>query len=187
MKDWAVTIGIALLMGLAVWFWRGSVDKAACDKRVAAVIDSLQSVPTVVTLPDTVYVTQGHVWTPALPPVPNGEGQTPPEAVKDTLGLPVVADTLIVLRDDSVKVRFRLSSAFYRNTLIFQHEFMGITVSYPREVHFVDRIEYRDKETWETVAELLLAGGATYFAVKEKPVPAAVCGGLLVFKLAITL
>jgi hypothetical protein len=92
-----------------------------------------------------------------------------------------------VLRDDSVKVRFRLSSAFYRNTLIFQHEFMGITVSYPREVHFVDRIEYRDKETWETVAELLLAGGATYFAVKEKPVPAAVCGGLLVFKLAITL
>jgi hypothetical protein len=178
MKDWAVTIGIVLVACAAVWFWRGAVDKAACDKRVAAVIDSLQSVPTVVTLHDTVYVSQGHVWTPALPPVPNGEGQTPPEAVKDTLGLPVVADTRIILRDDSVNVNFWLSSSFDRRTLLFTHEFKGVTVSYPREVHFVDRIEYRGPSFWEKPVLVLATVGAAVCIQREEWAGAACFGAV---------
>jgi hypothetical protein len=186
MKDWAVTIGIALLMGLAVWFWRGSVDKAACDKRVAAVIDSLKSSWASTRLRDSTIWAQGHRVTDRhdtnVAPNPSAI------ATLDTGAVPVVAVAPVVLSSDTlpgVRVGFTLTTTYYPRTMQFQHDFYNIKVDAQRDVFYIDRVEYRDKETWETVAELLLAGGATYFAVKEKPVPAAVCGGLLVFKLAI--
>ena len=169
---WIVLAALAVFFGTA-WLWGNHKAKDGYARGRAEALDSVLAVPTVVTLPDTVYVTQGHVWTPVEAPKPR---QDAPQAPRDTLALPVVADTPVVLRDDSVKVSFRLSSSFDRRTLLFTHEFKGITVSYPREVHFVDRIEYRGPHWWERPLIVISAVGAAVCIQREEWAGAACFG-----------
>lgn len=162
MREWAVTIGLALLVGAACFFW----GRSTVEFKPGEVIR------------DTVTVT--------LPPLQVAvQGSTMPEAVRDTLPLPVVADTSVTLGNDSVKVRFQMHTTYYPQTRLFVHDFTAPTVQYPvRHVEFERIVTVRDP-WWVKPAMVLGAVGAGIALEREEYALAAAFGGVTLIGLTV--